>query len=173
MSTATTREFLTNEWQTYRELRLRALADSPEAFGSTLAGEQVYPESWWVDRLSAGVASVTDLPLVAEVDGEPAGLSWGRIEPEQPDTAHVYQVWVAPEARGRGAGRMLLESVLAWARGQRVGAVELSVTCGDTPARRLYERAGFVPFGEPEPVRPGAELLQQWMRLELGNSNKA
>lgn len=172
MPTPHIREFLTNEWPLYRALRLRALADSPEAFGSTLAGEQVCSESWWVDRLSAGVASVTDLPLLAEVDGEPAGLSWGRIEPEQPETAHVYQVWVAPEARGRGAGRLLLESVLVWAKGQGVGAVELNVTCGDRPARRLYDRAGFVPFGAPEPIRPGSELLEQPMRLELDNGNK-
>ncbi|TWU09355.1 Mycothiol acetyltransferase [Symmachiella macrocystis] len=173
MPTPHTREFQANEWPLYREIRLRALADSPEAFGSTLAGEQAHPESWWVDRLLAGVASVTDLPLVAEVDGEPAGLSWGRIEPDQPDTAYVYQVWVAPDRRGRGVGRLLLESVLVWAKGQRVGAVELSVTCGDTPARQLYDRSGFVPFGAPELIRPGAELLEQPMRLELDNGNKA
>ena len=172
MTTPHIREFQANEWPTYRELRLRALADSPEAFGSTLAGEQAHRESWWVDRLSAGVASATDLPLVTDVDGELAGLTWGRIEPEQPDTAHVYQVWVAPEARGRGAGQMLLDTVIAWAKGQSVGSVELSVTCGDTPARRLYERAGFVPFGAAEPIRPGSALLEQPLRLELGKGNE-
>jgi len=167
MPTAHIREFLSNEWQTYREIRLRALADSPDAFGSTLAGEQAHPEAWWVERLASGVTSATDLPLFAEILGQPCGLAWGRIEPDSPGVACLYQVWVAPETRGMGAGRRLLDAVISWAEGLSVGAVELSVTCGDTSARRLYDRAGFVRFGVPEPVRPGVELLEQPMRLEL------
>ena len=169
MSAPTIRQFQADEWQLYRELRLRALAESPDAFGSTFSRENEFPQQWWHDRLAAGVASATDLPLLGDVDGIAAGLAWGRIEPQQPKTAHLYQVWVAPEARGCGAGRMLVAAVIAWAREQSVAALELCVTCGERPARRLYDRAGFLPVGKPIPIRPGAELLEQPMRLELGN----
>ena len=74
------RAFFPHEWRTYKDLRLRALADSPDAFGSTLAAEQDRTDAEWSSRLASGAGSGLDLPLVAEVDGEPAGLAWGRID---------------------------------------------------------------------------------------------
>jgi menaquinone-dependent protoporphyrinogen IX oxidase/ribosomal protein S18 acetylase RimI-like enzyme len=161
------RLFQASEWPTYRNLRLQALADSPEAFGSTYAGEAARPEEFWPGRLSAGLSSGLDLPLLAELDGQPVGLAWGRIEAGALEVVHLYQVWVAPVARGRGAGRMLVQAVIAWAAAQGARAVELEVTCGDTPAVRLYNLLGFRPIGEPGLLRPGSPLQSQNMRLEL------
>lgn len=161
------RTFAPHEWSTYRDLRLRALAEAPDAFGGTLAAEQNRPDDEWSRRLAAGADARTNLPLVAEVRGEPIGLAWGRIEASDPEVAALYQMWVAPSHRGLGAGRMLLEAVIAWARAQNASHLDLGVTCGDRPARRLYERAGFKPKGEPQPLRPGSTLLVQSMRLAL------
>jgi hypothetical protein len=61
-------------------LRLRALADSPDAFGSTLAQEQDRDDAHWAARLAAGVEALS-LPLVAELGAEPVGLAWARIDP--------------------------------------------------------------------------------------------
>ena len=160
------RTFAHHEWAIYKDLRLRALADSPDAFGSTLAKEQSRSDAEWANRLATGVNS-WDLPLMAEVDGEPIGLAWGRIEKPTPDVANLYQMWVAPSHRCLGAGRMLLEAVIAWARAKNASYLELGVTCGDSPARRLYTRAGFEPVGQPQLFRPGSELMGQMMRLKL------
>jgi ribosomal protein S18 acetylase RimI-like enzyme len=81
--------------------------------------------------------------------------------------AHVYQMWVAPEFRGLGAGRLLLDEVVAWARELDAREVLLGVTSGDTPATRLYARAGFVAFGELTPIRPGSSCQAYMMRLTL------
>lgn len=163
------RRFEAHEWRTYRAVRLRALDESPDAFGSTLELEEGRSDEVWSDRLASGVSSGTDLPLVAEegASGEPVGLAWGRIEPSEPQTARLYQMWVAPEARGLGAGRMLLDAVIAWARSMNVQRIDLGVTCGDTPATRLYTRAGFESVDDPRPLRPGAPLLAQSMRLKI------
>ncbi|MDJ0788043.1 MAG: GNAT family N-acetyltransferase, partial [Myxococcota bacterium] len=90
------RPFEPGEWELYRALRLRALGDSPDAFGSTLEREEAFEASAWESRLAAGCASSTDLPLVAVHDGAEVGLAWGRIEPESPERANLYQMWVAP-----------------------------------------------------------------------------
>jgi GNAT superfamily N-acetyltransferase len=156
-----------DEWRTYRDLRLRALADSPDAFGGTLAGEENRADSDWANRLTLGADHRWNLPLLAAVAGQPIGLAWGRIETTTPDVAHLYQMWVAPTYRSHGAGRILLAAIIAWASGVGARRVLLSVTCGESSARRLYVRAGFTPIGEPEPLRPGAHLLVQPMQLVL------
>ena len=161
------RSFAPHEWRTYKDLRLRALADSPDAFGSTLAKEQLRSDDEWSGRLASGLGSGWDLPLLAEVDGEPAGLAWGRIDPSQPAAANLYQMWVAPQYRRLGAGQMLLEAVIAWASSKNAVSLDLGVTLRDSPAMRLYTRLGFEPAGPLEPLRPGSPVLEQPMRLDL------
>ena len=161
------RTFAPHEWGTYRDLRLHALADSPDAFGRTLAEEEGRHDAEWSARLASGTASRHDLPLVAEVGAEPVGLDWGRIETAEPEVAYLYQVWGAPSCRRLGTGRMLLDAVISWASAADARYLALDVTCGDTPATRLYTRTGFKPVGEPKPLRPGSALLEQPMQLEL------
>lgn len=165
--TLVVRRFSAAEWPVYRDLRLRALGDSPDAFGSTLSEETGRTDAQWAGCLAAASDSQTNLQVVAEVDGEPVGLAWGRVDPPNPEVAVLYQMWVAPSHRGVGAGKMLLEAVIAWARARNASFLDLGVTCGNSPARRLYERAGFKPVGEPQPLRPGSELVAQSMRLAL------
>ena len=171
-NTLKVRKFAPQEWQTYRDLRLRALAESPDAFGSTLAAEGDRSDANWSNRLVSGADSNWDLPLLAEVNVEPIGLAWGRIQKTSPDVANLYQMWVASTHRRLGAGKMLLEAVIVWARARDVNCLDLGVTLWNSPAMRLYTRAGFQPVGEPQPMRQGSELLGQPMRLVL-RSNAA
>ena len=87
--------------------------------------------------------------------------------------ADLFQVWVAPERRGRGVGWMLLDAVVVWAREAGAGHLALEVTCGDTAAMRLYRRAGFSCAGDPLPLRPGSPLLKQPMWLPLSREPSA
>jgi GNAT superfamily N-acetyltransferase len=167
--TLSVRWLAADEWRTYRELRLGALADAPDAFGSTLEREGQASDEAWKSRLAQGVTSDADAPLVAELHGTPVGLAWGRVAQPDLDTAHLYQMWVAPTARRIGAGRMLLAAFVAWAREVGARFAALNVTCGDTPARRMYARAGFEPIGDPVPLRHASAILAQPMRLGLGS----
>lgn len=161
------RRFAAHEWQSYKNLRLRALADSPDAFGRTQAEAQERPDDYWSGRLASGANSGWDLPLVAEWDGQPIGLAWGRIEATRPEVANLYQVWVDPNYRQRGVGQMLLTRVIAWARARNARYLDLGVTFADSPALRLYQRNGLEPTAGPEPLRPGSALLGLAMRLDL------
>ncbi len=167
MSGAIVRRFRADEWRVYRDLRLGALAESPDAFGSTLAHEDGRPEAHWRERLAAGVASVGDCPVVAIQRRAPVGLAWGRFDEDDDEGIHVFQMWVAPEARQGGIGRALLDAVVSWAARTERGWLELEVACDNGPARRLYERAGFVARGGPGALREGSDLRSQVMRLDL------
>ena len=165
------RRFAPDEWRTYRDLRLRALAESPDALGSTLERERERPDPEWAARLDAGARSSSEAPLVAERGDEAVGLTWVRLQDGEPGVAHLYQLWVAPEHRGHGVARRLLDAAVAWARAAGAHTLALDVTCGDTPAMRLYSRAGCRPAGDPQPLRPGSPLRVQPLRLTLGRTD--
>lgn len=165
---ATVRRLAEDEWISYREVRLRALADAPDAFGSTLARERDRSDSEWRERVSHGARSDLDLPLVLVEEDRFVGLAWGKILPEEPGTAHVFQMWVAPEHRRRGHARALLERIVSWAGEAGAERVVLSVTVGATAAERLYRGTGFEPVGPAEPLRPGSRLRAQAMCRTLG-----
>lgn len=60
---------------------------------------------------------------------------------------------VAEDARGMGAGRALVEDMIAWAREMGYAAIQFNaVVESNTPAVRLYESLGFVTLG----TAPGA-----------------
>ena len=126
------RTFDQHEWAVYKDLRLRALADSPDAFGSTLAREQNRSDAEWASRLAEG-ANSWDFPGVAEVAGEPTGLAWGRIKIQSRCCKPVSNVGCSKPPVSR-SWRMLLEAVIAWARAKNASYLELGVTCGDSPA---------------------------------------
>lgn len=165
----TVRRIDPSEWKQYRDIRLRALKDSPDAFGSTYEASRLYAEETWIGRLEKA-RPATDHPMFAMMDGEIVGLAWARIEPAETDAAHLYQMWVDPRARGNGAGRALVEAAVAWARDGSVARMVLEVTCGDRPARRLYDAVGFEPVGAAKPLRPGSDLLEQTMELDLSDA---
>lgn len=155
-----------NDWPVYRNLRLRALADAPAAFCSTFAEESQRADDVWAARLAGpALGSYQQAwPFVATLDGTPVGLAWVKMEGAH---AAVYQVWVAPEARGRGIGAALINAAIEWARARRATELRLDVTSGDGAAARLYRRMGFVDVGEPVPM-PGRTTFEQAMVLTLG-----
>lgn len=161
------RPLQSHEWPLYRDLRLHALRDSPDAFGSTLEAEAGHSDAAWQSRIAAALACGKDHVLLA-VDGDRAcGLLWCKLPVAEPGMADLYQMWLAPGSRGRGAGRALLEAALDWARAAGARRARLGVTVADSPAMRLYRAAGFCAVGDPQPLREGSPLLSQAMERAL------
>jgi GNAT superfamily N-acetyltransferase len=160
------RMFHPHEWPLYRDLRLAALRDAPGAFGSTLSREEPLADDEWRRRLTHGVSSALELPLVAEHDGRAAGLCWARIDPDDATVASLYSVWVHPDARGHGVARGLLDAAMRWAREAGAQRMALTVSLGGA-AVPLYRHAGFFDVGAPHPLREGSALLQQAMHCDL------
>jgi GNAT superfamily N-acetyltransferase len=164
------RRFAPHEWPAYRALRLRSLADAPHAFGSSLSAEEAWAHELWMARLTAAAVSGRDCPLVAESsgpDGAMLGLVWAKCDAEDASIVNLFQMWVAPEARGRGVAAALLDEAVAWAHSIQARLVQLGVVCSNEPAIQLYLRKGFRDVGVPEPIRPGSALLEQTMHLSL------
>jgi len=129
---------------TVRPLRLRALRDDPDAFGSTLAAEQDRPDADWEFWVRDS--------LIAFDGDAPIGMANLKLDADQ---AQLFGMWVAPEARGRGVAETLARALIERA-GER--PITLCVADGAHAARRLYERLGFRPTGTTGTLRPGSDV---------------
>lgn len=88
--------------------------------------------------------------LVAEADGALVGFVVAEPHAEAPvyepaREVHVGELYVAPEARGQGLGRRLLDAVATWAKGQGAVRLRFGVLHGNAPSRRMVEGWGARP----------------------------
>ncbi len=143
--------------QRARAIRRRALADAPDAFWETLDEEITRPDSDWTTRLAVSDA----VTLVASVDGEDVGLVMGLPHHEHLGDAGLYSMWVAPAARGQGAGEALITAVIDWARGAAYPTLRLDVGDANLSAQRLYERMGFTPTGVAGTMPPPRDHIAE------------
>jgi ribosomal protein S18 acetylase RimI-like enzyme len=154
----------------YRTLRLRALWEHPEAFTSSYAEDERQPLEVSQRRL----ADAGKLFWGAFEAGELCGMV-GLEREQRAKNRHkgtVVGMYVAAEYAGRGIGRALMNALLTGARHEGLQLLVLTVTEGDGPALRLYERAGFRSFGiEPNAIQvDGHAYAKNHMVLELKQS---
>lgn len=150
------------DWPIVRDLRIRALKDSPDSFRPTLQSAIAEPETYW--RAWAAGRPGTFQAFAAFEDDHPVGLvSGGRRED---GTGHFGAVWADPTTRGKGLGRALVETICQFLESVGCTRIELSVTDGN-PAERLYESLGFRRTGESHPLRDGSPLREVTMAKEI------
>lgn len=151
-----------HEWRTVKDLRLRALADSPKSFGSSLAREVDYGETDWQALVRRG-------QWFRAVDsGGSIGMAAGlQPKPDARNRVHMISFWVDPASRGHGVAEALLEAVCEWARS--IGAHEVGLWVADesAAARRFYRRMGFEGTGTRQPLPSNPSIGEELLRLEL------
>jgi RimJ/RimL family protein N-acetyltransferase len=151
----------------YRRVRLRALAEHPEAFRSNAAEEAERPDHWWEERLAPRAESNSAFFGAWTADRQLVGTSGLTFETRRNirHTAHIVGMYVAPEHAQRGLGARLLGTCLDAARTDGdIEVVYLTVTSTNAGAIRLYERAGFVAYGcEPRSMRIGERRFDKLM----------
>ncbi len=132
-------------WRRLKSLRERAVRDSPDAFGSTLAEILSVSQEQWIEQLE-------QLPtfVARELD---ADIGMARVS-FAIDSAEAWLIsmWVAPDFRGRRVGEQLARAVIALARDRGCTKMFLEVADHMVPAISLYERLGFDPTGDKEPL---------------------
>jgi GNAT superfamily N-acetyltransferase len=157
-----------DDWVVFREIRLRSLLDSPDAFGSTYGEESSQTERAWRDWAAGRWRDGSAVVFAGRAeDGTPVGTATGAGYEAEPAVAHVYAMWVAPDARGAGVGRALLDAVEAWAKDRGCGRLVLTVTETNAAARVFYGACGFVESGDRALLREGSALEVLTMIREL------
>ena len=136
------------DWQQYRDIRLAALQDAPDAFVATRAQEEVFDEQAWRERLRRSRR------LVAQRDGSPLGVvSLGHGDPDHARTGELFGLWVAPEARGTGVAWKLVEAGAVQALADGLTHLGYWVGTDNGRAVAFASSFGFRPTGTRRPMR--------------------
>jgi ribosomal protein S18 acetylase RimI-like enzyme len=155
----------------YRELRLRALREHPDAFGR--APDEVDAVEVWAERFRVDPGSDLDFTLGAFEGDTLVGVAGCRRERlvKHRHTAYIWGMYVAPEHRGAGLGRRLFLTAVGRARTwPDLESLWLEVTTTNRGARALYASCGFRTIAiKPRTLKVDDRYYdEELMMLDLG-----
>lgn len=146
----------------FKEVRLRALQDSPNAFGSTYARESQLSDEEWIKR-SVQWSTGRSTALLAIDNRVACGIAASLLDEKDPTKAQLLSMWTAPTHREMGVGRQLVNQIMAWANQHGARCLLLMVVSNNHPAIAFYERLGFTRTGRTEPYPNDPSVLEYEM----------
>ena len=153
----------------FKDIRLRALQDSPGAFGSTYAWESQLPDAEWMNRVRRW-NGITGIGYLAMNEGIPCGIAGCLLHEDDATGAQLISMWVAPAHRKLGVGRLLVEEAGRWARSRGALRLQLMVTGRNESAIRFYQRLGFAFTGKTIPYRNDPTEIEREMELAIADA---
>lgn len=161
--------------EAYLTIRLKALQNNPEAFGSSYAEEKDQPVEKYIRRFQSN----DSITLGAFVDEQLIGVVTlvreGLIKLQH--RATIMAMYVSTEQRGLGIGKSLMAEIIQKANDWvGVEQVYLTVVTANEPAKKLYASLGFEVFGaEKRALKVGNTYYdEEHMVLFLcGNSSES
>ncbi len=150
-----------DEWKKFRDIRIRAIEDSPQAFGDTLEVTRERQKEVWLTWIDGAYN------YVIEVNNKFQSL--GTFRQDENNDWVINGVWTDPEFRGRGYSKKIFNTILEKAKSLYVKEIVLSVNPVQKEAFNLYTKLGFKVVGEEEvELGDGTKQMIIKMLLRLG-----
>jgi ribosomal protein S18 acetylase RimI-like enzyme len=150
------------------QLRLRALKEEPESFGAAYEESAATAVADVTKRLRSSNDSFVLGAFTPTLVGMLGFYRRQGIKMRHKGT--IWGMYVAPEGRGRGAGRALMLAAIERASATPdIEQLVLTVVTTNEAARKLYLSMGFQPYGlEMEALKVGNRFLdEEMMALKL------
>ncbi|MGH3500108.1 MAG: GNAT family N-acetyltransferase [Nocardioidaceae bacterium] len=147
MAEITVRVLDEEDWQTLRQLRLAALEDAPEAFAAHYEEESQYGEEVWRKRLRRARR------LLADHDGEPAGIVSMGTHDEDSTEPELFGLWVDPRSRRERVAWQLVQAGADQALRDGHERLYFWVGSDNGGAVAFASIFGFRPTSERRPMR--------------------
>lgn len=150
----------------FREVRLRALRDTPSAFSSTYEEELRLTDADWLERALRWNRE-KGIGLLAMDGSLGCGIAGSFLDEDDGTRAQLISMWTDPAYRQQGVGRLLVNEIAGWARLRGADLLQLMVTSSNEAAMRFYQRLGFARTGRTEPYPNDSRLIEYEMSREL------
>ena len=150
------------QWKIFKEIRLEALRNSPNSFGSSYEIEFFFTQNDWVNKLR----NTKNLHLVALSENfKPVGLIILKPFKEQ---VGIFAMYVNPTFRGRGIASELIHAAIEYAIKNKNSEIILDVYDQNSSAIELYKRKGFIFTGVKSTLPyPRKHIIKHQMLLKL------
>lgn len=134
------------DWKQFKEIRLNALKDAPQAFGASYDEEAKLSDEEWQKSLKNSEASNSLWYLFAKKGKELIGIVAAYTDKGKKveHLANIGSVFVVPQQRGKGVAKKLMEELLKEIqKNPKIIKINLRVSSEQIAAVKLYESLGF------------------------------
>lgn len=146
-----------NDVELFKKIRLRALLESPNAFGSTYEDAVKRSDASWREQLLSTVQGSLRNTQLAFAADDCIGLAALYREPDA-DCGALLMMWIDANFRGSPAASLLVNRLLAWAEAAGFSTVVLDVNVTNRRAIAFYRKLGFSSIGEEMDMDPSRGL---------------
>ena len=146
-----------DRWTEYRQLRLKALEEIPQAFLDDADTSRLQPQEYWLQRMANMVFAEEDRQLVGMI---------GCHRDQRGKLNHIVNLvsfYVISDKRGQGVGEQLLRKVIdLYSHDPSVKKFQLGVIETQTAAINSYLKLGFIQSGVQKfAVRVGSKYYSE------------
>lgn len=149
----TIRALQSEEVDLCRMLRLRALADAPEAFGIQYADAVHHDSAYWTKFIQSLTPPSKQRMFLVCFGEVYSGSVFAMLDREHDQVGRVGGMWVDSKYRRQGIGLALLNAVFEWAKENEFHELRLWCEDGDSAAHQLYLKVGFVDSDKRDTTR--------------------
>jgi GNAT superfamily N-acetyltransferase len=168
--TITVLRVIPEHWQHLRAVRLIALAESPQAFGQTLAQAFAMLDADWQERCRLDATGAERACFIAWAQNDPVGMAGTFLQKDDPRTCAVWGMWTSPRVRRQGIGTQLLRAAEDWARAAGATRLTFWVSDANAEAAAFYRGQGYAPTGATSPMSSDPQTLAQLYARELNSA---
>jgi ribosomal protein S18 acetylase RimI-like enzyme len=124
-----------DDWRRYKAIRIRAVKNSPGAFGDNLETINSHDDIYWIELIENSqvfvISDNEDYVATASFKQDPDGV-WS-----------IKALWTDPKYRGLGLATELLNHIINIAKADGVTLIELGINSDQHSAIELYKNFGF------------------------------
>lgn len=152
-----------DDWQKFRDIRLKGLQTDPQAFGGTFESESQQNEEYWKERFSN-----PERCFYAAEDGNIFVATAGSKKIAE-DNWMIVAVYTLPEFRGKNISKELIERIIGEAKKAGASKVSLMVNPQQENAVSLYKKMGFeiIKIEKEQKMGDGKFYDEYYMEKEL------